>query len=803
MSLRRNPSPSKNVRSQKRPFDPQRSRGRNLAKNASKPELLAPAGSPESFVAAITSGADAVYVGLKDFNARHFAQNFKLKEFKKLLELANETQTKVYLAFNSALKATEIKDSFLLLARALEMGPSAVILQDLGIIDLTKKYFPEIPLHASTLIGTHNLDDLEALKILGFSRAVLPRELTFLELADLAWQSPIETEIFIHGALCYSFSGLCLFSSFLGGKSAARGGCAQPCRRAYANSGRKIPFFSTNDLETAPFILELKKLPIVSFKIEGRMKGPDYVENVVKAYRLLIDADTETFPGALAQAREYLNLTPERPRCSGFLKEISPQTIVGSTSPSGLFLGTISLKSSSSGEIKLIRDLNLLDKARLVEGTGEEGKSIKFKEIRVPQEFQPEFERGGDPPPLEKKRGEYGEYGESGEYGENEKDSGKKPQKLARVEKGLEKLVTADQASAGTLVWVKFSPELEKYAPNARFKVYKTGSGLISKEYRNKSETRAILKAQDKARDKARDSAQQGNIPAKEETSSKIQKITKFLNTSLKEKSSQGAGKNAFKNTGKNIKIWYWVDSPQIAFQLKEVSPQKIIVPVTIENVREFSKVKKSLNPALVWSLPPLMFAPERMKNLVSSLIHKGAKEFLVSQLGMAQFIHSVDATIKVYGDYSLGVLNPPEAEKLIQTLKMTAVSLSPEIDLTTYLSFTRVSSGAKYLIYLLGRPRLFTARFLPSGLKRGPIISPKGEKFWGRSEGDVFSVESLTRVFFGEILRSPPLPGLLGYIVDLRHEKNPGELAKNVHKAVTLGRPLSGSRFNFKRGLV
>ncbi|MBU2548115.1 MAG: U32 family peptidase, partial [Proteobacteria bacterium] len=266
------------------------------------PELLAPAGSPATWAAAVEAGADAVYLGLKDFSARAFAANFTLDDLARLVPLSHDRGVKVFVAFNSLLKEEELTPALRLLDGLSRIGPDALIMQDLGLFRLVKRHYPQFEVHASTLTATHNLAGLRVLAGLGYDRAVLARELTFSEIEDLAARSPIGLEVFIHGALCFSFSGLCLMSSFLGGKGSLRGACTQPCRRRYATGKKSGYFFSPTDLDASTLMLRIRNLPLAALKIEGRMKGAQYVSHVVRAYRMLLDAPADRMEEALAEA---------------------------------------------------------------------------------------------------------------------------------------------------------------------------------------------------------------------------------------------------------------------------------------------------------------------------------------------------------------------------------------------------------------------------------------------------------------------------------------------------------------------
>ncbi|MDR1677020.1 MAG: U32 family peptidase, partial [Deltaproteobacteria bacterium] len=333
-----------------------------------RPEILAPAGGPASWVAAIKAGADAVYVGLNHYSARSYAENFTLAELKGLIEESHRVGVKVYLAFNSLIKDGELAGAFKTLCAVSEMDPDAFIVQDLGLASLCRQYAPTIPLHASTLTAVHTLDGLSSLKSLGFSRAVLPRELTITEIAALSQRSPLELEIFVHGALCFSFSGLCLMSSFLGGRSALRGGCTQPCRRYYQNAGRQKNFFSLSDFMGLNFIPDLRKLPLSAFKIEGRMKGPDYVGQVVKAYKLVLDSPDTKLEDSFKEAYELLKAVPGRPSGRAFLSGDPFQPGLWETqNASGLKLGYLTPVGDGLGQVTLAAPLKLHDRVRFSE----------------------------------------------------------------------------------------------------------------------------------------------------------------------------------------------------------------------------------------------------------------------------------------------------------------------------------------------------------------------------------------------------------------------------------------------------
>ncbi|GFE62311.1 U32 family peptidase [Geobacter sp. AOG2] len=308
-----------------------------------KPELLAPAGSLESFFAAMEKGADAVYAGLRDFSARARAKNFTMGQMERMLAYAHAHGRKIYITLNTLVKEKELPQLVETLAALAGMRVDGVILQDLAVARLIRRHFPTIPLHASTQMTIHNTAGVKMLEDLGFQRAVLARELALDEVAAIAAATSVEIETFVHGALCFSVSGQCFFSSYLGGHSGNRGRCAQPCRRLYNHRGKEGHYFSTSDLSAIDMLPELAKAGVKSLKIEGRMKSAEYVASVVEAYRLVLDAPERSRKEALGTAKEVLKYSFGRTPTKGFLASQQPDDIANpwQKGGTGRFVGQI------------------------------------------------------------------------------------------------------------------------------------------------------------------------------------------------------------------------------------------------------------------------------------------------------------------------------------------------------------------------------------------------------------------------------------------------------------------------------
>lgn len=334
-------------------------------------ELLAPAGNIESLDAAIGEGADAVYLGLKSFNARLRTSNFAWNQFEAAVGAVHRLGKKIYVTVNTVCEEKETERLYRFLAYLDRIHPDGLIVQDLGIVRMCQEFFPGLELHASTQMNVESAAAANLLYQEGIKRVVLARELGFDEIKYIKEHTKAEIEMFVHGALCVSESGLCLFSSYLGGKSANRGMCAQACRRYYTaeypEGIKQGYYFSPCDLQLIEHIPELCDLGIESFKIEGRMKSAEYVGSVVAAYRYVIDHYKEDRKGAVATGKRMLASDFARSKTSywyGFKdvkdgvenagsKILNPNQAGGT----GIYLGTVSrVKKAPDGLIEEVKN---------------------------------------------------------------------------------------------------------------------------------------------------------------------------------------------------------------------------------------------------------------------------------------------------------------------------------------------------------------------------------------------------------------------------------------------------------------
>jgi putative protease len=329
----------------------------------SVPELLAPAGSSESLVAAIDAGADAVYFGGNRFSARNYADNFDESSIADAVDYAHLRGVKVYVTVNTLVRDSELTDTAEFILFLYRAGIDAILVQDIGVAAVAREIAPGLSLHASTQMTIYNREGVAWAREQGFSRVVLARELSLEEIGEIA-SAPecqgVGLELFVHGALCYSYSGQCLLSSMIGGRSGNRGMCAQPCRKPYTLVNGPVDMYgrpvslsktrwdekyllSTRDLCTYQDLESIVRAPVESLKIEGRMRSPRYVSTVVSVYRKAIDAIASGNWSPLDKEEEELALAFNRGFTRGYLKGALHREIMGRSHPDhlGIMVGPV------------------------------------------------------------------------------------------------------------------------------------------------------------------------------------------------------------------------------------------------------------------------------------------------------------------------------------------------------------------------------------------------------------------------------------------------------------------------------
>lgn len=677
-----------------------------------KLELLAPAGTVEVFETAVRAGADAVYIGAPSLNARFLARHFSMAEIAAMIDYAHGRRVKVYVAMNSLMKEEEIPQAAETLAMLDRLRVDAVILQDLGVYHLARTYFPDLRLHASTLMGAHNSLNARQFERMGFSRVVLAREMTLAEISACRKETDVELEVFVHGAMCFSYSGLCLFSSYLGGKSGLRGRCVQPCRRRYEWQGkgkghRAGYFFTMSDLSSIELIGQLQAAGISSLKIEGRMRSASYVESVIRAYRTVLDArpgDAE----ALRSANDLLERAMGRSTTRGYFLGGQPAGIIQPQHSGniGLFLGKIERAKGRRISLALKESLFKGDRLRLhLEASGERH-SFTVAEL------------------LQK--GRKNDRAAAGESVEIETPVEARPgDTLYKVD-----VAERREQSAQEIKPARFAGLVKKISTDKRLRQFIASLESPSARSEGPRSSRKPDARKPEARGKG------GSLPSR-----KVQLP---------------------------LELWLRIDDLRVLKFSLPWLPERLVVTLTGETYSQIGRMGKFLAPhqrRLIWSLPPVILENdlEFYRRAAKDLLAKGFLDWQVSHIGQVLLFEGLDrgrgekiaarektgekarreriapGRLRLYGDYTLNILN----SSALQTLKnfnIHAAQLSLEGDRDTLRRTCQAQVPFKHGLTVYGLPPLFTARLAPDFFQfERPFVSPKGETFilkqrWGQT---------------------------------------------------------------------
>lgn len=679
-------------------------------------ELLAPAGTIEAFEAAVESGADAVYIGAPAFNARALARHFSLAEVAAMIDHAHKNRVKVYLAMNSLMKEEEIGKAVEELAALEALKADALIIQDLGISYLARKFFPGLRLHASTLMGAHNSLNVRQFSQMGFKRVVLAREMTLAEIGQIHRQCPVELEVFVHGALCFSYSGLCLFSSYLGGKSGLRGRCVQPCRRRYTWGGKgRGPgapagyLFSMNDLAGLELIPQLRQAGVSSLKIEGRMRSAQYVASVVKAYRLALD--NPATPAVLAEGKELLEQAMGRKPSLGYFKKAQPADIIAPQHSGniGLFLGKIEKVTANRAQMSLKEPLRIGDRLRIhQEGSGErQGFTLKgLWQGKVALEKA----KAGSRVQLDLPPG--AQWGDS----LYKVDLGERRQQGAR--KGIQ-------------------------------------PGLFSKKVANLVDPRKLAQIAHFLR-------QPVNRP--------VVVKTRDERPARGQAQVQAQGRRGVPQMQLPLEWWLKIDDFELLKVQMPAAPSRLVITLSRQTFAQFSRQQKRLTPyrrRLVWALPPVILEDDLSfyREAIGHLRGGGYNAWQIAHIGQCLLFEAgAQASsgepgeesppagrktgrerqapaekLVLFGDYTLNVLNSMSVQALAG-LGLGNVQLAIETDRQNLFDVLGHKNALPVGMTIYGQPPLFTARLASSFFKYDqPLVSPKGEvivlkQCWGQT---------------------------------------------------------------------
>lgn len=682
-------------------------------------ELLAPAGTLQAFEAALESGADAVYVGAPGLNARALARDFTFPDIAAMTAHAHTNNKRLYVAMNSLVKEDELPLAVETLAILATIGPDALIIQDLGLLYLVRRYFPQLKVHASTLMTINHAIAANYFAGLGFERIVLARELSLEEIRAIYQHSTVELEVFIHGAMCFSYSGLCRFSSLHGGKSSLRGQCVQPCRRRYewlpsgkSKGGRRGCgsggyLFSMNDLAGIDHLAEARTAGVVSLKIEGRLRSVEYVRNTVRAYRLALDAlDAEPSQQAkvLIEAQLHLDAAMGRKRSTGFFV------------PGGQERMIIPHLSGSTGTVvgKVVR----LD---VLKGRGKDGGAI----LQVM--LQERVQQGDRLRLYEERTGERKNF--------TLKSMTVRGRAVSQADKGQMAVVSLDGVDCGSLRQ-PFHGVLFRVDIGGRSE--KVGSAL------------------------ARQIHSCTELPS---CSSTMQPILDELaidsgaDTAIKAPSSRPRfvePRGLLRQSKEVVEWWLKVrtlESLSLRFPFKVA---KVVLELNKETVEQASKNRRigtSGFAQLVWTLPPVLHEAQLpwYRDVIRQLQGSGYTHYQVGHIGQLGLFAEYEQAMNgqrmlLYGDYSCNVLNSA-ALRMLASTGLSGVQFSLEADrstLATALEHYRHNNpqnkqGRMQVgLYVHGRPPLFTSRLdAPHFKGQHSFISPRGERFYLDSKQD------------------------------------------------------------------
>ena len=740
-------------------------------------ELLAPAGTIEAFEAAVDGGADAVYIGAPAFNARALAKHFTLAEIAAMIDYGHENGVRVYMAMNSLMREEEVPQAVEVLGALDALQPDAIIMQDLGIYHIAHRYFPRLRLHASTLMGAHNSMAVRQFTEMGFKRVVLAREMTIEEIGRISQQSEVELEVFVHGALCFSYSGLCLFSSYLGGKSGLRGRCVQPCRRRYTWGGKvKNPqagyLFSMNDLSGLDLIPHLQQAGVRSLKIEGRMRNPQYVSSVVRAYRQVLDA-----PGddkALADAEDILSMAMGRKPSSGYFLGGQPDNLIvpQHSGNVGIFLGKIEKFAKGMATLNLKEAVRTGDRLRVHQEKSGDRHGFTLKELLINNQPVKRADGGSSVDLL---------MPESVKQGDS----------LFKVDVGGSRHKVAKGKGVNPVRFVKKVQSLTEKAYMQQI-VY----SLLGRSKR-------VVFGK-----KQRDERREG-------------------------RTQPGRGKG---RRGHDVKLpvewWLKVDNLEFLRQHPPTPPARIVITLTKETYGQLIRYKKILVPyqrRLTWALPPIILEDDLAfyQEAISSLQKRGFHAWQLGHISQRLFFDMSyldekvviahtrkgrepkvgprpTAKLRLFCDFTVNVLNSVSMRTLAK-LGVLGGQLAIETDRANLIDFCSHKSELPVGLTVYGQPPLFTSRLSPKFFNYDqPLISPKGEVIilkqrWSQSIAVAQYPFSLLP-FISEIAAQ----GIKYVVVDLSNMKpRKGDLAAIFKQ---FGRPGRGSRqstFNFMGKLL
>ncbi len=791
-----------------------------MTEPSTRPELLAPAGSLESFIAAMEAGADAVYAGLRDFSARAKARNFTLADMEQISSYAHGLGRRVYVTLNTLVKERELPQLVETLATLEAMEIDGVILQDLAVARLARDHFPGLELHASTQMTIHNAAGVKMLERMGFTRGVLARELSLAEIASIRKETTLELEHFIHGALCFSFSGQCYFSSWLGGKSGNRGRCAQPCRRRYSYRQQQGYYFSTNDLSAIDLLPELTAAGVCSLKIEGRMKSAEYVSAVVGAYRRVLDAHPKGRAEAVKAAKEQLKQSFGRLPTRGFLPggvptDIAVPSIKGAT---GRFLGEVSAVRGGAVTFCSRDRLHVGDRLRIQPRSDKAGTAFTVKElfqgkrpvkavgggtvVTVPSPFQDLF-RVGD-----------AVFKVSSEQAFTLSDAACRRRLTAatgrpvpvRMEVSLvEGLLHLKGEAAGLLL--ERSYPVEAFAAQESPLSAETLSGVFSRsggeplalENLSASSLPPVVIPPSRLKEIRRDFYRELSAALRRQGEERLRKHrASALAALLPPASSRPSPRREITVGLRDLRELQLLDDPGIDRLLVPLTP------ATLQMVERSERRLRRYRDRLVFELPLILFDPEweGFRQAVRSLANREFTRFRLNNLGHFPLFDGLEG-MELETGYRLFSLNS-QAILAWKELGASRTGLYIEDDRDNFRDLLSRETGIPCHLQVYGTVPLITSRIPIRGVRPDqPVLSDRDEAYRVDGRGGLTVLTSETDFsLFGRLGEIQSL-GCGHFTLDLSHLGSDSSRGRRVLEALRRDEPLSGtSPFNFESGL-
>ena len=789
----------------------------NQKKNTSlQAELLAPAGSLEAFFAAMEAGADAVYCGLQSFSARAKAKNFSFQDIAAMTRYVHQRDRKLFVTLNTLVKEQELPELVDTLAAIESAGVDAVILQDLGVWRVARRHFPDLELHASTQMTVHNAAGVKQLEKMGFSRGVLARELTLPEIQHIRSQTRLELEHFIHGALCFCFSGQCYFSSYLGGKSGNRGRCTQPCRRRYTQRGKDGYYFSPNDLSAIELLPTLQDAGVCSFKIEGRMKSAEYVSNVVQAYRMVMDATGRDRDAAVDEARRLLKQSFGRTPTKGFLAGRQPSDMAtpalrGST---GRFLGDVTRATDNKLFFQSRDVLNLGDRIRIQPGSDKVGTAFTIKQLWagrkpvkklsagaacVSHTFKGRF-KPGDAVFKVSSQQAFAMSDAACRRRLQQVGVARQPLKLDVAVENQQLILHAEvgkvrlNASYDVDLFAAQNSPLSKetleqvfrQCGDAPFELTQFATGplpdMIIPPKRLKEVRRdyyqhlqsEVDKASKKSQAERRKIALDSLLPPEDVHAASLQELTVAI---------------------KDIREMRALDSPEI---------DRILVPLTSAVLHRPWRVGQRQRRGIVWDVPFVIFDQEwtTYQKAVSHLIQAGFDQFRLNNLSHFELFKKFP-DVRLEASYRLFCLNS-EAMQAWQELGVVSNELYIEDDAENISQVLRRRGSHPLYAMVYGSIPLITSRIRIPGLKGGqPLLSDRGDEYQVVSRSGLTVLRSENDFSLCGILPQLFDMGCSGFLVDISHLGAFSPQGKKVLESYRQRRDLPHtSPFNFVAGM-